>query len=102
MGYEEAKRAIEQAEQLRIAAIHELIEQREGINAKLKELGYTEPKFQHPDAGRKKASGIASVCQVCGFGTTPPHDQRFKLHREQPEKKPLTEAELKKAGLARK
>lgn len=104
MGYEEAKELMAQAERARAEAIEELLNQRLAIDVKLDELGYGDlekPSAAKPPA-RKKATGIAAVCQVCGFGTTPPHDQRFRVHKEQAEKKPLTPAELKAAGLARK
>jgi hypothetical protein len=40
-------------------------------------------------------------CSICGFATEPYHDGRLKAHREQGEKKPLTDEQLEAARLER-
>ena len=57
--------------------------------------------------GRKKAGGATakakrakvSVCPICDFQTTPPHDGR--AHRYQKKKAPLSAEELKDKGLTK-
>jgi hypothetical protein len=100
--YDDAKQAIQEAHELREKAIAQLLAERADIDRKLADLGHGSPAAKAKPAAAKKATGIAAVCQVCGFGTEPPHDQRFRVHKDQPEAKPLTAAELKAAGLVKK
>jgi len=51
--------------------------------------------------GRREARP-GTPCGICQFATTPPHDGRLKAHRDQGKsKKPLTDTQLKDAGLTR-
>lgn len=53
------------------------------------------------DKAKAAAKRLNKPCSVCKFKTEPPHDARLKAHRDQSEKKPLTDGELTNADLRR-
>ena len=116
--YEEMLRLRQEMENVKLAAERQLLAEREELEVqyraalaeldrKLADVGYVAGKGaaqtrRKPHASAKAhGSGIAAVCQVCGFQTVPPHDQRFRLHKRQEQKAPLTDAELTAAGMRR-
>ena len=112
--YEEVLRLREEMGNVKQHAVKQLLAEREEIerqyrevraevDRKLADVGYS-PKSAKPAKGapaKAHGSGIAAVCQVCGFQTVPPHDQRFRLHKRQDVAAPLTGAELAAAGMRR-
>jgi hypothetical protein len=49
----------------------------------------------------KREAKPGAPCNICGFATEPYHDGRLKAHRDQGEKKPLTDGQLDAARLER-
>ena len=52
-------------------------------------------------AAQDRAKNYDKPCKFCGFKTEPYHDARLKMHRDQINKKALTDSELAAAGMRR-
>jgi hypothetical protein len=56
---------------------------------------------QVADKAKAAAKKLTNPCSICKFKTEPYHDARLKAHRDQVEKRPLTDEELAASKLRR-
>jgi hypothetical protein len=97
---------LDEANKHREAAVSELKVAIQDLIVDLNELGFNYRLTEgggSASKGEKKPRPVADKdCPICKFRTSPPHDGRNKLHRDQGEnKKPLTAKQLEEAGLAK-
>jgi hypothetical protein len=71
----------------------------------LEQLGFlyriVEGDEKAPNAKSQKKGRKKGPCPICKFMTDPQHDGRLNVHREQPEKKALSDKQLKDLGLTK-